>query len=460
LVNEWIHFFTFLIQSIFVVIEREIFFMIARINTIPSLRYLSKFRTDPIRMMNELQAELGDLVELKVGPKKLLFCFHPDHAEGILKTDASRYQKSRLIFNKIAPLTGPRGLVQLEGTQGREHRQMTGPALAYESMQSVYPLLIQATQEEAARLLKDKEKELDLVQVLTRLVLRNAVILVFGRDLSQDSSELMDSFLEANTLCGEKIRSFISLPYLFPTTQNRKLRKAIQALDRSIYALMEKPTPGKNLLVTLMQKGLDRNQIRDHLVTFLFAGHETTATSLAWTCFLLSRNPSEEQAVREECKQILGSGEPRLDDLRKLRRTLNAYQEALRLFPPAWTLAREAKESTDLNGYRVEKGTTLLLGVGQIQRHPKFWSDPQHFLPDRFQSEARHPYAYIPFGGGSRICIGMRTAMIEAALVISVMLPRMKIQLRPDYRPEVEALITAHPKNPMFARVQEVGEDP
>jgi cytochrome P450 len=432
-----------------------------KIKLFASLRYLRAFQKDPILLMDQLHQEYGDWVELSVGFKKILFCFHPFQAGAILRTNSNAYRKSRLIFDKIVPLTGARGLVQLEGKDGRDHRQITGASLSTDALQAIYPLWVKAIQSELDSIAEKTGQEIDLASVLTRIVLRNAMILVFGKDFGGESCKLAELFLKANQLCGSRIRNLLSAPYRVPTAKNLRLRRTIRAMDELIYELIderllshENSKGGKDLLSVLVEKRLSRSQIRDHLVTFLFAGHETTASSLAWTFYLLSRHPFEERCLQEELQSHFAGKTPEFAELRKLSFTLNTYQEALRLFPPSWTLAREAIQKDQIAGYDVAPGTLVLIGVGQIHRRSDFWEEPQKFIPKRFETDLSSVDAFIPFGGGSRICIGMRTALVEAALVLSMTVQRLKFEFGKGFQPDVEAMITAHPRGGMPVQVK------
>lgn len=443
--------------------------MAANIGLVSSLGYLREFRRDPIALMDELQLRHGDLVVLRLGPKRIFFCFHPSHAEQILKRRADQYRKSQLIFRKIRPLTGPRGLVQLEGDEGRDHRLLTSPAVGSEALQANLPQFrrnICGAFEPLDRA-ADHGRPVDLAEILMHIVLKNATRLVLGDCADEDVSKLLEAFLRANALCGRSIRQLASLPLAIPTPRNVALKRTIRSLDevadRMIderqSALTRHGSPaGRDLLTLLLGTGLERSQIRDHLMTYLFAGYETTAASLVWTFFLLARHLEVFDRVRRECASFAAASDIDLNGLRKLSESINVYQESLRLFPPAWTLAREAVQDDEIDGIRVPQGALCLLGVRQIHTHASFWQAPHEFRPQRFAEPAGHPYAFIPFGAGSRLCVGVRAAMVEATLVVAMLTARYRFEVEASFEPAIEAMITAHPKAGLPVTVRRVGD--
>ena len=425
------------------------------VGTMESIRLLCDFRRDPISLMRRLHQAHGDLVELSVGRERMLFCFHPDLAEEVLKSRAGSFVKSRRIFDPLLPLTGPEGLVKVEGDAGRLLRSLTGQSLTSDAIERIYPLLVESTRTGISVLLAQKGSS-NLATHITELVLRNALLLVLGQPgLECDVKILARAFYEANQICGNRIRNLVPI-YGFESS--RRLRKALSVIhavmDEAIERRLSKPadSEARDLLSVLLGAGMPRKQVRDQLVTFLFAGHETTASSLVWTLALLAEHPDESTQVREECRNFVKSGLASVAELKSLEFTRNVYQESLRLFPPSWTLARQATESTRLGSHSLKRGTLVLIGIHSIHRRPDLYPDPEQFRPSRFERPLSHPFGYLPFGGGSRICIGQRVAMLEAVLFLALLSPH-EVALDREFRPEVEALITAHPRHPLMGRV-------
>ena len=190
-------------------------------------------------------------------------------------------------------------------------------------------------------------------------------------------------------------------------------------------------------------------QIRDEVITLLLAGHETTAVALSWTWYLLAQHQECEQRLHAEVDAVLGGRLPTVENLPNLPYCHMVLEEALRLYPPAWSFSRNALADDELGGYHISAGSTVLLCPYTTHRHPAFWEQPEVFDPLRFTPErvaARPHYAYFPFGGGPRLCIGTAFAMMEAQLILATVAQRYRLCLGTDVRVEPEPLITLRPR--------------
>jgi cytochrome P450 len=195
--------------------------------------------------------------------------------------------------------------------------------------------------------------------------------------------------------------------------------------------------------------GMTDRQLRDEILTFLLAGHETTAVSLSWTWYLLSQHPEVEQKLREELTQVLGGRAPRLEDLPRLPYTDKVVKESMRLYPPAWSLARTVTKEVELGGYRLPVGANVVMSQWILHRDPRFFEQPEQFNPDRWTAEAaqRLPrFAYFPFGGGPRLCIGASFAMMEANLLLAAIAQRFQLRLAPGHSVAALPSITLRPR--------------
>jgi cytochrome P450 len=192
-------------------------------------------------------------------------------------------------------------------------------------------------------------------------------------------------------------------------------------------------------------EGMGRKQLRDEVMTFLAAGYETTARALTWAFYLLDRNPEEGRKLREELERVLDGRTPAYEDLPRLVYTKMFVQESMRLYPPVWGLARRAKGEDEIGGHRVPKGSRLIISSYVTHRHPAFWENPEKFDPERFtpeRSEGRPRYAYFPFGGGPRQCIGVNFATMEATLITAMVAQRFDLSLVPGHPVEPQANLT------------------
>jgi cytochrome P450 len=191
-------------------------------------------------------------------------------------------------------------------------------------------------------------------------------------------------------------------------------------------------------------------QLRDEVMTLVAAGHETTANLLGWTFYLLSQHHDVRARLEDELASVLGAGQRPLDDLGRLPFTRAVLDEALRLYPPAWIFEREALADDEIGGYRVRRSTIVAVCPYTMHRHPAYWEEPQKFYPDRFLSVAtgaRPKYAYLPFGGGPRLCIGNAFAMMEAQIILAMVAAEYRLELAPGFRVELAPSVTLRPRH-------------
>jgi cytochrome P450 len=198
-------------------------------------------------------------------------------------------------------------------------------------------------------------------------------------------------------------------------------------------------------------------QVRDHALTFMLAGHETTATALAWTWYLLDRNPEADARMRAEIDAVLGGRLPGYEDVARLEYTGRVFAEALRLYPPVWAIGRKSRNTMRLYNYHVMRGSICILSPYVTHRHPRLWPDPERFDPDRFLPEAvasRPRFAYFPFGGGTRTCIGDRFATMEGVLLLASIAQRWRLRLSAGQQVAIEPLITLRAREGIKMRVE------
>ncbi len=207
-------------------------------------------------------------------------------------------------------------------------------------------------------------------------------------------------------------------------------------------------------------EGMTDQQVRDEVLTLLLAGHETTANALCWTFWLLAQHPQVEVRLREEYQRVLNGRPPQMEDLPQLSVTRMVLEEAMRLYPPAWAFARNAIQEDEIGGYAIPKGAYVVLLPYATHRHPDFWERPDVFDPERFEpvrAAQRHRFAYFPFGGGPRLCIGNQFALTEAHLILATILSQYQFRLLPGTNVVPEPLVTLRPGGGLLMTVQRTG---
>jgi cytochrome P450 len=424
----------------------------------PFLGHARVFQNDPLQQFTRWAATYGEVVSLRMPGGRFALVLHPDGVRHVLQTNAKNYSKQTRGYEKMRLFLG-NGLVTSEGDFWRRQRRIAAPAFHRQRIEGFAGAMTRATADMLARWDAAGEAERDIDRELMALTMRIASETLLGKDLSGEADVVGDaiSFLTLNT--NDRITRLVDLPLSWPTPENRRYLASIKVVDDILAELVaaRRRTPGEHhdLLAMLMEakdeetgEGMTDAQLRDEAVTIFSAGHETTSNALSWTFWLLAQHPEVAARMYAEVDAALGGRTPTLADLPALPLTRNVLQESMRLYPPAWITGRRAEADDEVCGYRIAKGTQVLVSLWATHRHPKFWDDPEAFDPDRFtpaRSEGRAPFAYFPFGGGPRVCIGNTFAMMEAQLILAMVSQRYRLELAPGARVEPERGITLRP---------------
>jgi cytochrome P450 len=258
------------------------------------------------------------------------------------------------------------------------------------------------------------------------------------------------------------------IPRWLPTPKNMRHRRALETLDEIVYGFIRErrehmEDKGDLLSMLLLSvdeedgTGMNDKQVRDEAVTLFLAGHETTANALNWTWYLLSNNPQVEAKLHHELDTVLGGNPPTLADLRRLPYTDMVIKESMRLYPPAWSIGRAAAVDTEVMGYTIPKGSNVNIVTHRVQRHASIWSNPNDFIPERWlaeNSENIPRYAYLPFGGGPRVCIGNSFATMEANLLLATIAQSYQLRVKDGANIVPQPFITLFPRDGMPMRIE------
>ena len=413
-------------------------------------------RRDRIKFITQATAAFGDFVEFRMGPKRLFLLSHPDHAKHVLATNHLNYRKGLGLAEAI-PLFGT-GLLTAAGSQWSNDRELLQSAFQPDRLPAYAPRIVAATR----GLLNKWEAHdrngvsFDVAREMARLTLEILGDTLLGADLRSRADALLENMEIVTSWAMKQMASLVRLPLFLPTLAHVRVRRALRDLISCVDTMIQThhPGSGQRILDLLMPDGADGLQalelkrIRDHLLTFLVAGHETTAATLAWTWWLLAQHPEVEQRLLDELDQQLCGQTPQYKDLPRLTYLRAVMHEAARLYPPVWMLSRVAVADDQIDGYRIPAGADVLISLYTLQRHPSFWPDPDRFSPDRFagdQPTRAAGYAFIPFGAGPRSCIGATLGLVEASFVMAMILPRFSIRVRPGCNVRPEAMLTLRP---------------
>jgi len=427
---------------------------------------------DSTRTLMRWARDYGDVVHYHFFDFQFYVLFHPQHVERVLLGKTGNFVKG--ITSRANPELFGNGLLTSDGDFWRRQRRLSNPAFHRQSLARYAEITV----EEAARLMDgwkhgDKRNiHNDMMNVTLRIVLRS----LFGSELGENMRAIepaLDRIMVSSS-------GFHSIAFFLriPTPTRKRHFLAVEKLNEVVYALIargrEKLKSGEGIaeeaggakdLLTLLLTARDDDgnsmsdqQLRDEVITLLLAGHETTALNLSWTWYLLAKYPEVEEKLHAELDAVLGGRPPSAADLPKLQYTDRVIRETLRLYPPAWRIFRRTEEPLEVGEYVLPAGANIVLSQWVTQRDPRWFSEPDRFHPDRWSEEvaAKLPrFAYFPFGGGPRVCIGAGFAMMEATLLLATIAQRFRMRLVPAQRIEPLASITLRPKNGIHVELEE-----
>ena len=412
---------------------------------------------DMLGFLVRMREKYGDIAYFKLGSRKMYLVSNPELIKDVLVTHNRNFTKSRAL--QRAKIVLGEGLLTSEGEHHIKQRKIIQPVFHQKRIRGYGD-----TMAEYARALGEKwhnGQVVDIHNEMMRLSLAIVSKTIFDADVESESDEIGKSLTNLVTLFPRLMMPYSEFLDKLPLPSNKRCELAIEHLDNIIYRLIDERRKGKkaredllSMLLEAQDEGsgsvMSNEQLRDEAITLFLAGQETTANSLTWTMYLISQHPEVDKKMQDEIAEVLGGKLPALDDLGKLSYTERVFKEALRIYPPAWAVARRAIEDYDLGGYCVPRGTDIFMSQFVVHRDPRFYKDPLRFDPDRWtpEFEAELPkFAYFPFGGGPRRCIGEPFAWMEGVIVLSTLMSGWKMRLVPNQKIEPEALITIRPKH-------------
>jgi len=415
------------------------------------------FSRDPLGLLTRLAREYGDVARFKAGPLSVYLLSHPEHVRDLLVTNHAGFKKGRAL-QRAKRLLGE-GLLTSEGEFHRRQRRLALPAFHRQRINAYGRVMVEYAEATSERWRDGLT--LDISEEMMRLTLAVVGKTLFDAEVESDADEVGRALTEVMNLFGYLMLPFSELLEHLPLPPRQRFLRARARLDAVIYRIIEERRRSAadrgDLLSTLMhavdeegdRTGMTDEQLRDEMMTIFLAGHETTANALTWAWFLLSENPEAEARLHEELDAVLAGGRaPTPEDVPALRYTEMVVAETMRLYPPAWVLGRFALEDYEVAGYRIPRGSLVLVSQYVVQRDPRFFPDPERFDPGRWTPEAkaaRPHFSYFPFGGGPRRCVGEGFAWTEAVLILAALARRWRVRLVEPRAVEVRPRITLRP---------------
>jgi cytochrome P450 len=418
---------------------------------------LLAFWRDPTGSLVRLAGRYGDVSRFRFGLYDEYLLVHPEHIQRVLVGEHRAFTKGRAL-TEAKRILGE-GLLTSEDEFHQRQRRLMQP-LFVPGRTGAYGEAMVDTGERAAARWRCGD-ELDVHAEMSRLTLSIVGRTLFDADIEAEATEIGRALTESIQMLNRFMLPFSGLLERLPTSTAKRLRRARARLDATIYALIAERRAsgcdGGDLLSLLLQARdegdrstqMSDEQVRDEAMTIFLAGHETTAVALTWTWYLLAKSPRVEGQLHEELARELDGRSPSVADLPRLPYTERVVAESMRLYPPAWVIGRRARVDVDLDGYRIPAGAIVILSPFVTHRDPRWYPEPLCFDPDRFAPQARalRPrYAYFPFGGGPRVCIGEGFALMEARLLLATLAQRVRLLLAPNQDVALQPRVTLRPR--------------
>lgn len=425
------------------------------------------FLADPLGSITRLREGFGDVAMTKFGPHRFVFLFEPDDVHHLLVENHRNYIKSRS-YEGLRLVMG-NGLVTSEGDFWRRQRRLSQPAFHRKRLAGLADTMTACVDRAAAdwrARARNGSLSTDFHREMMRLTLGIVGHTLFGIELSDDDNELGRAIGVVLHHANATAESLVRVPQWLPTPANVRFRRAKRLLDHTVQTIIDKRRAhGRDegdLLSMLMGVtdedgggGMTDGQLRDEVMTLFLAGHETIATAMSWTFLLLSQYPEVAERVRAEVRGVAGDGPVSLEQLPELEYTGWVVNEAMRVYPPVWILERQALAGDTFGNFRVDKGTIVAVCPWGLHKSPKLWDEPEKFDPERFspeRSEGRSKYAFLPFGGGPRVCIGNHFALMEAKIIVANLVREFSVSV--PKAPVPDPKVTLRPKGGMPAQIR------
>lgn len=437
--------------------------------SVSGVKEILNFRRDPLTYIADIGRRSIDVRAIRFGTRQIFQVNHPDLIRDVLVTHDWNFVKGRGL-RASKPVLG-NGLLTSEGELHRRQRRLAQPAFHSTRLSGYADTMIECADSLSKRWAHGHSYAID--QEMMRLTLQIVGHTLFSADVMHDASGIGESLTKALHLfiaLNRPVAQLLSPVRKWAEKKATASRHELEVVLRKVIAEhRQHPEQYDDMLSMLMHSSDDMGAgymsdelLLDESLTLFLAGHETTANALTWTWYLLAQHPEIAERLRQEIADVLGDRRPTLADLPNLGLTGRIFREALRLYPPAWVIAREAVTAYRLGPLEVPAGATLFMSPYATQRDPRFWNEPESFLPDRWLEEdgnARPKFSFYPFGAGTRVCIGEHFAMMEGILLIAVLARRWELGLLPDQKVELWPQITLRPRHSIYFRARETGTE-
>ncbi len=424
----------------------------------PIMGVMREFNRDQLGFIERLRLDYGDVVWTRFLYVPAIFLYHPDDIEYVLTTNPKNFIKSMSLRSNFFQRLVGKGLLTSQGDEWKRQRRLSQPAFHRERVASYANVMVDYTERLISKWQEGETR--DTHPDMMRLTLEIVVQCLFSADVSSDVDDVGATLKElVKPFAAQATLKWI-LNNRLPTPAHFRFHALAKKIDNVVYRIIaERRASGRDegdllsmLLAARDEDGsqMSDRQLRDEVMTLFLAGHETTALTMAWSWYLLGTHPESERKFHAELDEVLGDRKPTAADLPRLKFTEQIAKESMRLYPPAYGLGREAIDDCEIGGYQVPKGTQVFMFQWATQRDPRFYDEPQAFRPERWTEDfiERLPkYAYFPFGGGPRVCIGASFAMMEIILCLATIGQKVRLELVPDHPVSIYPAMSLRPKD-------------
>ena len=424
---------------------------ISRPRCLPYIGVLPKMRRDKLGLLLELMHDYGDVVSMPLPGLNSVMITNPSLIGKILLETERTFCKSKF-YNRLEVSFG-QGLVTSSKEVWQKQHELAAPLFKARMLEGFVEQIISLTRMRVEKLALNNAPSVDITNEMMELTLQITLATLFSGEATNEISAIRENLHEIQQYSDMLFWALIPVPLWMPTPANLRFKRALKAMDAIIYRIINKrinsehkPHDILTLFIGENLANVDVKQVRDEVITMMLAGHDTTAHALSYCLYLISNNANVCEKLDDEHKKVLNGEDPRWENIKDLNYTKMTFCEGLRLFPPAWAVSRFSPHPLEFEGYSFAANTTYFLPQYAMHRHPRYWPNPEQFIPERFTKEeiaTRPKYAYFPFGGGPRVCIGQALATLEAQIILPMLLQRFTFA--PDNQFALNARITLSP---------------
>lgn len=425
---------------------------------LPYIGNLLSLRRDPLGYLQQLQRTYGKMATIHLTKNPIVLLFQPEHVRTVLVESPRSFSNQAL--SQRDGNAANEGLLTIDGEKHRQQRRAVQPAFHKKRVEGYASTIEQYTQDLLQTWLPGDT--VDMSQAMQQLTLRIVSKCLFNIDLSNQLDALSGTFNDVIGSSNSVAEDVLNIRIDNPVTGYGKRMAAMRKLDMLIYTLIAQrraDTHEQDDFLSMLiaapdgvepETLLNDKQIHDHILTFIAAGHETTANALVWTFYLLAQHPVIREKLLAELHTVLAGRTPTIEDLSQLTYTDWVLNESMRLYPPAWMQLRFVAQEIEIDGVHLQPGTMVMLSQWVLHRRPDIWGDPEAFRPERWNPQHAQTIpagAYFPFGAGPRMCIGMPFAQMEAKIILANILQHYTPQPLTGYQPGLNPTITLRPKH-------------